>query len=133
VVFSLIAVLWAVYGYSMAFGGEGLIIGDLSKMFLAGVTTESLADTFSADAKLPEFIFIACQATFAGITCALIVGSLAERIKFSAVILFCVLWFAFSYLPIARMVWGPGGFLLRQGAIDFAGGTVVHINAGVAG
>ena len=133
VVFSLISVLWAVYGYSLAFGGEGLIIGDLGKMFLRGVTTDSLADTFTADVKLPEYVFIAFQATFAGITCALIVGSLAERIKFSAVLLFSVIWFSFCYLPIAHMVWGAGGYLLSKGALDFAGGTVVHINAGVAG
>ncbi len=133
VVFSLISVLWAVYGYSLAFGGEGLIIADLSKLFLAGVTPDSLADTFSDDVKLPEYVFIAFQATFAGITCALIVGSFAERIKFGAVLMFSVLWFTFSYLPIAHMVWGAGGYLLDKGALDFAGGTVVHINAGVAG
>ncbi len=133
VVFSLISVLWAVYGYSIAFGGEGLIIANFSKLFLAGVTVDSLADTFTASAKLPEFVFIAFQATFAGITCALIVGSFAERIKFSAVLLFSVLWFTFCYLPIAHMVWGSGGYLLGKGALDFAGGTVVHINAAVAG
>ncbi|MEP7283497.1 MAG: ammonium transporter [Rubrivivax sp.] len=133
VVFSLICVLWAVYGYSLAFGGEGLIIADLGKLFLAGVTTDSLADTFTANVKLPEYVFIAFQATFAGITCALIVGSFAERMKFSAVLLFCALWFTFCYLPIAHMVWGAGGYLLDKGALDFAGGTVVHINAGVAG
>ncbi len=133
VVFSLISVLWVVYGYSLAFGGEGLIIGTLDKLFLSGVTIDSLADTFTADVKLPEYVFVAFQATFAGITCALIVGSFAERIKFSAVLLFCALWFTFSYLPIAHMVWGAGGYLLDKGALDFAGGTVVHINAGVAG
>ena len=133
VVFSLISVLWAIYGYSVAFGGEGLIIANFSKLFLAGVTVDSLADTFTASAKLPEFVFIAFQATFAGITCALIVGSFAERIKFSAVLLFSVLWFTFCYLPIAHMVWGSGGYLLGKGALDFAGGTVVHINAAVAG
>lgn len=133
VVFSLISVLWAVYGYSLAFGGEGLIIGNLSKVFLLGVTPDSLADTFSEGVKIPEFIFIAFQATFAGITCALIVGSFAERIKFSAVLLFSVIWFTFSYLPIAHMVWGAGGYLLDKGALDFAGGTVVHINAAMAG
>ena len=133
VVFSLISVLWAVYGYSLAFGGEGLIIAGFDKLFLAGVTTASLADTFSPDVKIPEFIFIAFQATFAGITCALIVGSFAERIKFSAVLLFSVIWFTFSYLPIAHMVWGSGGYLLGKGALDFAGGTVVHINAAMAG
>ena len=133
VVFSLISVLWAVYGYSLAFGGEGLIIGGFDKVFLAGVTAESLADTFTDNVKIPEYIFIAFQCTFAGITCALIVGSFAERIKFGSVLLFCALWFTFSYLPIAHMVWGAGGYLLDKGALDFAGGTVVHINAGMAG
>ena len=133
VVFSLIGVLWAVYGYSLAFGGEGLIVGTLDKLFLSGVTIDSLADTFTDNVKLPEYVFIAFQATFAGITCALIVGSFAERIKFSAVLLFSVLWFTFCYIPIAHMVWGAGGYLLDKGALDFAGGTVVHINAGVAG
>ena len=133
VVFSLIAVLWAVYGYSLAFGAEGLIIGDLSKMFLLGITPDSLADTFTDNVKIPEYIFIAFQATFAGITCALICGSIAERMKFAAVLLFCVLWFSFAYLPVAHMVWGAGGYLLDKGALDFAGGTVVHINSGMAG
>ncbi len=132
-VFSLIAVLWAVYGYSLAFGGEGVFIADLSKVFLSGVNSSTLADTFTATVKLPEYVFIAFQATFAAITCALIVGSFAERMKFSAVLLFSVLWFTFCYLPIAHMVWGAGGYLLGKGALDFAGGTVVHINAGVAG
>ena len=133
VVFSLICVLWAVYGYSLAFVGGNAWIGTLDKLFLSGVTIDSLADTFTDGVKLPEYIFIAFQATFAGITCALIVGSLAERVKFSAVLVFSVLWFTFCYLPIAHMVWGGGGFLLERGALDFAGGTVVHINAGVAG
>jgi Amt family ammonium transporter len=133
VVFSLISVLWAVYGYSLAFGGEGLIYGNFSKLFLSGVTMDSLSDTFTAEVKLPEYVFIAFQATFAGITCALIVGSFAERMKFSAVLLFSVIWFTFSYLPITHMVWGAGGYLFDKGALDFAGGTVVHINAGVAG
>jgi len=133
VVFSLISVLWAVYGYSLAFGGEGLIIAGFDKLFLSGVTMDSLADTFTETVKLPEYVFIAFQATFAGITCALIVGSFAERMKFSAVLLFSVLWFTLCYLPIAHMVWGAGGYLLDKGALDFAGGTVVHINAGVAG
>jgi Amt family ammonium transporter len=133
VVFSLISVLWVVYGYSLAFGGEGLIIGSFDKLFLSGVTGASLADTFTPTAKLPEYLFIAFQATFAAITCALIVGAFAERMKFTAVLLFSVLWFTFCYLPIAHMVWGAGGYLLGKGALDFAGGTVVHINAGVAG
>lgn len=134
VVFSLISVLWAIYGYSLAFGsGEGLIIGDLGKLFLKGVTADSLADTFTDNVKIPELVFIAFQCTFAGITTALIVGSFAERIKFGAVILFSVIWFTISYIPIAHMVWGVGGYILDAGAFDFAGGTVVHINAAVAG
>ena len=132
-VFSLIVVLWAIYGYSLAFGGGGAFIGVLDKVMLAGVTPDSLADTFSAGFKLPEYVFIAFQATFAAITCALIVGSFAERVKFSAVLLFCVLWFTFCYLPVAHMVWYAEGYLFKAGALDFAGGTVVHINAGVAG
>jgi Amt family ammonium transporter len=133
VVFSLICVLWAVYGYSLAFGGEGLIIAGFDRLFLAGITPDSLADTFTENVKIPEYVFIAFQATFAGITCALIVGAFAERMKFTAVLLFSALWFTFCYLPIAHMVWGVGGYLLDKGALDFAGGTVVHINAGVAG
>lgn len=133
VVFSLISVLWAIYGYSFTFTEANAIIGGASKVFLSGVTPDSLADTFTDNVKIPELIFIAFQCTFAGLTCALVVGSFAERIKFSAVLLFSVLWFTFSYIPIAHMVWGPGGYLLDKGALDFAGGTVVHINAGVAG
>ena len=133
VVFSMISVLWAIYGYSLAFGGSGTFIANLDKMFLKGVTTASVVDTFSEGVKIPEFIFIAFQATFAGITCALIVGSFAERMRFSAVLLFSAIWFTFSYLPIAHMVWGSGGYLLGKGALDFAGGTVVHINAAMAG
>ena len=133
VVFSLIAVLWAVYGYSLAFGGEGLIIANLDKVFLLGITPDTLAATFTPGVMIPELIFVAFQATFAGITCALIVGSFAERMKFSAVLLFSVIWFTFSYLPIAHMVWGAGGYLFDKGALDFAGGTVVHINAAMAG
>jgi len=134
VVFSLVSVLWALYGYSLAFGsGSGLFIGDFGKVFLQGVTMDTLSDTFTDNVKIPEMIFIAFQCTFAGITCALIVGSFAERIKFSAVLLFSAIWFTISYLPIAHMVWGSGGYLLDKGALDFAGGTVVHINAAVAG
>jgi ammonium transporter, Amt family len=132
-VFALILVLWAVYGYSLAFVGGGAIIGSFDALFLKGITTESLAATFSAGVMLPEFLFVAFQSTFAAITCALIVGAFAERMKFSAVLLFSVLWFTFSYLPIAHMVWAGNGYLFGKGALDFAGGTVVHINAGVAG
>ncbi|TVO58870.1 ammonium transporter [Denitromonas halophila] len=133
VVFSLGVVLWALYGYSVAFTEASPFVGGFSKVFLSGVTIDTLADTFTDNVKLPELVFVAFQATFAGITCALVVGSFAERIKFSAVLLFTVIWFSFSYLPICHMVWGPGGYLLGDGALDFAGGTVVHINAGVAG
>ncbi len=133
VVFSLIVVLWYVYGYSWAFTGSNPFFGGFEKLFLSGVTLESLADTFTDDVKLPEYVFVAFQATFAGLTCALIVGAFAERIKFSAVLIFSVIWFTFAYAPIAHMVWGAGGYLLDKGALDFAGGTVVHINAGIAG
>lgn len=132
-VFSLIVVLWAIYGYSLALTEGNAIYGGLSKLFLSGVTPDSLADTFSDDYKLPETIFIAFQSTFAGLTCALILGSICERAKFAGVLLFAVIWFTFSYLPICHMVWGPGGYLLDKGALDFAGGTVVHINSGIAG
>jgi len=132
-VFSLNALLFALYGYSLAFTEASPFIGSLDKIFLSGVTIDSLADTFTETVKLPEFAFIAFQATFAGITGALVVGAFAERMKFSAVLIFSVIWFTFCYLPICHMVWGPGGYLLEDGALDFAGGTVVHINAGIAG
>jgi Amt family ammonium transporter len=151
VVTALIYVLWALYGYSLAFTGGSAFLGGAGKLFLSGVTAESVAATFSKGVVIPELSFVAFQATFAAITCALIVGSFAERVRFSAVLLFCALWFTFSYLPIAHMVWywdGPdaitdaksleavtaaAGWLWAKGALDFAGGTVVHINAGVAG
>jgi Amt family ammonium transporter len=133
-VFSLLVVLWVIYGYSLAFNGGNAFIGNFDKLFLHGVDKATLAATFSAGVSLPEYVFVAFQATFAGITGALIVGAFAERLKFSAVLLFAALWFSFAYLPIAHMVWsGPDGFLFALGALDFAGGTVVHINAGVAG
>lgn len=125
VVFSLVSVLWAAYGYSMAFSEGNMIIGGLSKAFLAGITPETLSGS------IPEYVFLTFQLTFAAITPALIVGGFAERMKFSAVLLFTALWVTFSYVPIAHMVWG-GGYLGELGAKDFAGGTVVHINAGVA-
>ncbi len=151
VTFCLIAVVWMVYGYSLAFTGGNAFFGGFSKMFLSGVTPDSLGATFSKGVAIPELIFVAFQLTFAAITCGLIVGSFAERIKFSAALVFAVLWFTFSYAPIAHMVWywdGPdaitdaksletvtaaAGWLWQKGALDFAGGTVVHINAGVAG
>ncbi len=151
VIFALMMVLWVAYGYSIAFTEGNAFFGGLSKLFLHGVTTESVAATFSKGVAIPEYVYIIFQATFAAITPALIVGAFAERIKFSAVLLFSVLWFTFSYLPVAHMVWywaGPdaytdaaageaaaatAGFLFQKGALDFAGGTVVHINAAVAG
>ena len=151
VVTSMIYVLWVLYGYTAAFTGGNPFIGGFDKLFLKGITPDSVAATFSKGVVIPELSFVAFQATFAAITCCLIVGSFAERIKFSAVLLFCALWFTFSYLPIAHMVWywdGPdaitdektletvtaaAGWLWAKGALDFAGGTVVHINAGVAG
>ena len=133
VVFSLMVVLWIVYGYSLAFSGEGAWIGNFDKLFLKGVTIDTLAATFTEGVALPEYVFLGFQATFAGITGALIVGAFAERAKLAAVLLFAVIWITFGYLPIAHMVWATGGFLFEKGALDFAGGTVVHINAGVAG
>jgi len=151
VIFALISVLWAVYGYSVAFTEGNPFFGGLSKLFLSGVTPDSMAATFSKGVAIPEFIYVAFQGAFAAITVALIIGSFAERIKFSALLLFSVLWFTFSYLPIAHMVWywaGPDGYisaaaadklnatagwLFNRGALDFAGGTVVHIDAAMAG
>ena len=158
VIFSLIIVLWTVYGYSIAFTEGGPFFGGFDRLFLSGIFTIkdgagtfATAATFSKGVVIPEYLFVVFQATFAAITVALIVGAFAERAKFSAVLLFAVLWFTFAYLPIAHMVWfwpGPdgikdaatlasetakGGWLWQKGALDFAGGTVVHINAGVAG
>ena len=156
VTFSLIVVLWFIYGYSLAFTEGNMFIGGFDRLFMKGTWdnvagTFANAATFSKGVVIPEIVFAAFQATFAGITCALIVGSFAERIKFSAVLAFMVLWFTFSYAPIAHMVWfwaGPdaytskevvdkvnatAGMLWQWGALDFAGGTVVHINAAVAG
>jgi len=156
VVFSLITVLWCVYGYSIAFTEGNAFFGGFSRLFLHGTFNPadgsfSLAGTFSKGTALYELVFVAFQATFAAITCCLILGSIVERVKFSALLIFVVIWFTFSYLPIAHMVWffaGPdaytdaaktgainatAGFIWQMGALDFAGGTVVHINAGIAG
>lgn len=122
----LMMILWVLYGYSLAFTEGNAVYGGFSKAFLAGVTPDALSGT------IPELVFICFQMTFAALTPALIVGAFAERIKFSALLVFSALWFTFSYLPMAHMVWG-GGWLQGDGALDFAGGTVVHINAGVAG
>ena len=134
-IFCMISLLWAIYGYSLAFGDGGSLnwmIGDFSKLFLAGITVDSTAPTFTDGVVIPEFVFVSFQLTFAAITVALIVGGLAERVKFSALMVFGALWFTFSYLPITHMVWATGGYLLESGDLDFAGGTVVHINAGIA-
>ncbi|HEX7012299.1 MAG TPA: ammonium transporter [Steroidobacteraceae bacterium] len=155
VTFSLLALLWAIYGYSIAFTAGNAFFGGFDRLFLSGMVDADgnllPAATFSQGVYIPEYLYAAFQMTFAGITASLIVGSFAERMKFSAVMLFVVLWFTFSYLPIAHMVWfwaGPdayvnaeqaaqatagAGFLFQKGALDFAGGTVVHINAGIAG
>jgi Amt family ammonium transporter len=118
--------LWCVYGYTLAFTGDGPVIGGLDKLFLKSITIDSLNGT------MPEYVWVAFQSTFAAITTALIVGAFAERIRFSAVVVFSILWFTFSYVPMAHIVWG-GGFLGADKAMDFAGGTVVHVNAGIAG
>jgi Amt family ammonium transporter len=156
VVFSLVTVLWCLYGYSFAFTEGNAFFGGTSRVFLAGIGDAfkgewALASTFSKGVAIYEIVFVAFQATFAAITCCLILGSLVERIRFSAVLIFIAIWFTFSYVPIAHMVWfwpGPdayddasktaalnasGGFIWQMGALDFAGGTVVHINAGIAG
>jgi Amt family ammonium transporter len=156
VTFSMIVVLWFIYGYSLAFTEGNQFIGGFDRLFMKGIWdntagTFANAATFSKGVVIPEIVFAAFQATFAGITCTLIVGSFAERIKFSAVLAFMVLWFTFSYAPMAHMVWfwaGPdaytskevvdkvnatAGMMWQWGALDFAGGTVVHINAAVAG
>jgi Amt family ammonium transporter len=133
IIFSVCTVLWVIYGYSLAFNGPGEWIGDSSRFLLHGLTADSNAATFTSGVVIPEYVFVAFQATFAGITTALAIGAFAERTKFSAVLLWAVLWFSFAYLPIARMVWYSEGFLFKLGALDYAGGTVVHINAGIAG
>jgi ammonium transporter, Amt family len=188
VVFSLLAILWVIYGYSLAFTNGSAFIGSFDKAFMNNITISTMAATFSKETYIPELAFVAFQLTFAAITPALIVGAFAERMKFSAILLFMAIWFTFSYLPMAHMVWwwaGPdcltlsaeaidtvkacvgeaaatdflakfaaaaddaakatvladyataanasNGFLFNKGALDFAGGSVVHINAGVAG
>lgn len=130
--FSLAIVVWFVYGYSLAFTNNNAFFGDFSRVFLSGIANFATGE-YALSGSIPEISFAAFQATFAGITCALIVGGFAERVRFSAVLVFTLIWVTFAYLPIAHMVWAPGGFLFERGALDFAGGTVVHINAGVAG
>ncbi|KES18815.1 Ammonia permease [Gilliamella apicola SCGC AB-598-B02] len=126
VTFSLISVLWIVYGYTLTFGEGNWFFGDFEHLLLVGI------DITDVNGSIYELIWVAFQGSFACITCCLILGAFAERIRFSAVLIFMVLWFTFSYIPMAHMVWG-GGILGDEGALDFAGGTVVHINAAVAG
>ena len=156
VTFSMIVVLWCIYGYSLAFTEGGKFFGGFDRLFLKGTFdaatgTFAMGATFSKGVVIPELLFVAFQATFAAITCCLIIGAFADRIKFSAMLLFMALWFTFSYAPMAHMVWfwmGPdaytsasvvdelnakAGLIWQWGALDFAGGTVVHINAAVAG
>ncbi|MDZ4311410.1 MAG: ammonium transporter [Cypionkella sp.] len=129
----LVMVLWVIYGYSVTFGGgTSPYWGGFGKLFLAGVTPDSMAATFSAGFVIPEYLFIAFQMTFAAITPGLIIGAFAERVKFTAVLAFSALWVTFVYFPVAHMVWDVSGLIFVMGAIDFAGGTVVHINAGIA-
>jgi Amt family ammonium transporter len=129
-----VMIVWTLWGYSFAFGGgTSPFWGGMGKLFLAGVTMDSEAATFTDGVVIPEYVFIAFQMTFACITPALIVGAFAERIKFSAVVAFVVGWVTIVYFPIAHMVWDASGLLFNLGALDFAGGTVVHINAGIAG
>lgn len=133
VVASLAIVLWVAYGYSLAFDGGNAVIGGLGKLMLRGIGTASLTATSGPDAAIPEYVYIAFQGAFAAISCALVVGAIAERARFPAVLLFTALWFTLAYLPLAHMVWAPTGWLFGNGVLDFAGGTVVHINAGIAG
>lgn len=133
VIACVMMIVWVVYGYSFAFGGStSPWWGGTGKLFLSGVNADSMAATFSAGYVIPEYLFIAFQMTFAAITPALVIGAFAERVKFTSVLVFSVLWGTFSYFPIAHMVWDANGYLFAKGAIDFAGGTVVHINAGIA-
>ncbi len=132
VIVCLVCVIWVIYGYSLAFTGGNAFIGGFSKIFLSGVSLTSLSDTFTKGVAIPEYVFICFQMTFAAITPALIIGGFAERIRFPAVVLFMALWVTFVYFPIAHMVWHSDGYLFKLGALDFAGGTVVHINAGIA-
>jgi Amt family ammonium transporter len=124
---------WVLWDYSLAFSGDGRFIGDLSKAGFAGMDETSMWAVGSAGRAIPELVFAAFQMTFAAITAALVIGALVERVRFSAIMLFAMLWLSLVYAPLAHMVWSSGGLLARFGAIDFAGGTVVHINSGVAG
>ncbi|NYT23584.1 ammonium transporter [Alcaligenaceae bacterium] len=130
--FTLAVVLWFLYGYSLAFTEGNAFFGGFDRLLFTGMYDPS-TDTHTMLDSIPELSFAAFQATFAGITCALVVGGFAERMRFQAVMVFTCIWMTLAYIPIAHMVWAPGGWLFERGALDFAGGTVVHINAGIAG
>ena len=130
---SVAILVWVGWGYSLAFDAGSPYLGGTSKFFLSGITGDTAAATFTDGVGIPELVFVAFQMTFAAITAALVVGAIAERVKFSAVMLFTVIWLTIVYAPIAHMVWASDGLIFGMGALDFAGGTVVHINAGVAG
>lgn len=134
VIAASVMIAWVLYGYSFAFGGsESPFFGGFAKVFLSGVDATTTSATFSKGVVIPEYIFVMFQMTFAAITPGLIIGAFAERIKFSAAVLFSLLWVTFVYFPVAHMVWDANGLIFGWGALDFAGGTVVHINAGIAG
>jgi len=130
---ALAVLVWVGWGYSLAFAPGNGLTGNFGKAFLAGIDGDNLVPTFTAGVGIPELVFVAFQMTFAAITAALIIGGLAERVRFSAIMAFTTLWLTIVYAPLAHMVWAPEGFLFAFGAIDFAGGTVVHVNSGVAG
>jgi Amt family ammonium transporter len=129
--FTVAIILWFLYGYSLAFTQGNAIVGGASRLLFHGMLNTG-AKTLVLAGTVPELSFAAFQATFAGITCALIIGGLAERARYPAILLFTALWLTFAYIPIAHMVWAPGGWLFSRGALDFAGGAVVHVNSGVA-
>src|SRR5690606_30842093 len=131
----VLMIAWVVYGYSFALNPGTVadaFFGGTSRLFLSGITADSTAATFTDGVVIPEYVFVCFQMTFFALTACLIVGGLVERVKFSAIVLFCLLWATFVYIPVAHMVWYSEGYLFTLGAMDFAGGTVVHINAGIA-
>jgi len=130
---ALAMLIWVGWGYTMAFGdGGNAVIAGFGKMFLKGVNSTTTAATFTTGVAIPEYVYVCFQMTFAAITVALVLGSVVERMKFSAVMIFAAIWLTIVYFPVAHMVWGSNGFFLTKGALDFAGGTVVHINSGVS-
>src|SRR3954467_3076230 len=125
---ALAILVWVGWGYSLAFAEGGAFVGGLGKAFFTGMDGHSVAPTFTAGVGIPELVFAAFQMTFAAITASLIVGALAQRVKFAAIMAFTLIWLTLVYAPLAHMVWAPGGLIFAMGALDFAGGTVVHVN-----